>query len=125
MLELGEVVPDLGLPATKSYCGFSQDNTWVTHNDKRVLWLPPRYRPFSRSWDANDRFIGIHTHLTLVNEFCCNVCSAKISNGSNELVLCKETITGRYENMKEPKDISTGKFKTILGLLKDKLLRYL
>ncbi|PON27622.1 hypothetical protein TGAM01_v203389 [Trichoderma gamsii] len=111
------VVRNLGLPANTSNYGFARGDTWMTNSKKRVLWLPPRYRPVSRrNWDANDRFIGIHTLQILVFEFCCNMCSAKLSNGSKEATLCKQNFTGRYK--KESKKMSAGKFKAILGLFK-------
>lgn len=107
-------VQNLGLPANTSNCGFTNENTWVTNNKKRVLWLPPRYRPVSQTnWDSNDRFIGIHTHQILVIEFCCNMCSAKVSSGSKETTLCKQNFTGRYK--KEPKNMSAGNPKAIIG----------
>lgn len=112
-------VPNLGHPAKTGNCGLARGKAWVTYNRKRVLWLPPRYRPSRpENWDANDRFIGIHTHQILVIEFCCNMCLTKVSNDSKETTLCKQHFTGRYKE--EPKNISAGNFKALLGLFKDK-----
>ncbi|EHK44800.1 hypothetical protein TRIATDRAFT_38238, partial [Trichoderma atroviride IMI 206040] len=110
----------LGLPANQSSYSITEGNTWLTHNEKRILWLPPRYRPATWSrWDANDRFIGIYTHQPLLIEFCCNMCSAQVSNTSNKTTTCKQNFIGRYNNLKEAKDISPDKFRTIRELVKD------
>lgn len=118
-----ERVRDLGLPANRSSYSMTEGNVWVTHNEKRVLWLLPRYRPTNaNTWDANDRFIGIHTHQTLILEFCCDFCSAKVSNASNEIKPCRKNFIGRYRNIKEPKLTSADGLKAMLGQYKTRLL---
>lgn len=117
------IVRDMGLPANRSSYSMAEGNDWVTHNEKRVLWLPPRYRPaYWTQWDANDRFIGIHTHRALILEFCCTMCSAKVTNKSNEIKPCRQDLVGKYRNIKEPEPTSADGLKAMLGRYKTRLL---
>jgi WD40 repeat protein len=44
-------------PPQHQYTTLSSDNTWITYDSKRVLWLPSEYRPSSSA--VSGRIIGI------------------------------------------------------------------
>lgn len=111
------VFGNLGLPANESSYKIVEGNAWVTSNDKRVLWLPPNYRPAKRyQWDTTGRVIGFSTCEALVIEFCCDTCPTELTNTSNQTT-CKANFTGRYKNIGKTKDAPGGdNIRSLIGL---------
>ncbi|KAK6495981.1 hypothetical protein TWF481_003026 [Arthrobotrys musiformis] len=48
-------------PTLQSLCRVFQRETWITHNDRNHLWLPPDYRPSCAAFRGNLLVLG-HSH---------------------------------------------------------------
>ena len=59
-LNLRDVAHAIWGPATSGY-DLNGDNTWITYQGEKLLWLPPEYRPSSFAFSGTALSIGCHT----------------------------------------------------------------